>query len=179
MSIPNNVREKLWSKMWGLADQIGWADLSLVDKNKYYLNWTRDPKIGGVIAQFIEKERVRVYLKDRIMKEYTRARKSDPTRAARIRDSLGIDESINAVKTYDKPPGQELVDGRVICWGKANNWKTILMALHERVYARRGIRPFAAVLTQASGRFQDSRTRSLVEDAARKLAVEKVVWLDT
>ncbi len=83
------------------------------------------------------------------------------------------------MEVYEKPHGQRLADGRVICWGKAEDWKAILMALHERTYSRRGIKPFGVVLSQASGRFQDSHTRSLVEDAARKIGIEKVVWLDT
>jgi hypothetical protein len=83
------------------------------------------------------------------------------------------------VETYEKPHGQRLADGRVICWGRVDAWKTILLALHERTFSHRGTRPFGAVLSQASGRFNEPHTRALVEDAAGKLGVERVVWLDT
>jgi hypothetical protein len=59
MSIPDSIREKLRKQMWDLADQIEWASLSTTDKRRYYENWTRDPKIGGVLAKRHHFERVR------------------------------------------------------------------------------------------------------------------------
>src|SRR5262249_1232098 len=116
------------------------------------------------------------YLKDTIMKDYTRERCSDPARA---RSVLKIDDAVEVAEVYEKPHGQRLTDGRVICWGKADSWKAILLALHERTYSRRGTSPFGLVRTQASGRFQEQHTRALVQDAATKLGIENVIWLDT
>ena len=66
----------------------------------------------------------------------------------------------------------------MICWGPADGWKTILMALHERTFDNSGSRPHAAVFVYSLGKFHELRARALVEDAANKLGVEKVVWLD-
>jgi hypothetical protein len=53
------------------------------------------------------------------------------------------------------------------------------MALHERTFERNAARPFAAVLLSAVGRYREDRDRRVVEDAASKLTIERVVWIET
>lgn len=135
-----------------LADEIGWINLSPGTKSRFYQNWTRDPKIGGLLARVMNKEQVRVYLKDTIMKDYVRDRLAD---SSRPRNALGIDQNVKVLETYIKPHGQRLSDNRVICWGRADDWKAVLMALHERSYLGPVVRPYGAVLSQASGRYSN------------------------
>jgi hypothetical protein len=176
VSISERVRDDLRQRLWTLADDIHWIKLSPGVKSRYYENWTKDPKIGGLLVRFMDKGQVRVYIKDTIMKDYARDRRADPSRA---RNALEIEPAGIAIESYIKPHGQRLSDGRVICWGRADDWKTILMALHERTYSYHGLRPYGAALTQASGRYGNLQLRKLVENAARKLGIAKIVWLDT
>jgi hypothetical protein len=175
VTVPDDVREALRQHLWAKAEELGWSDLPAIAKTRHYEQWTRDPTVGGVLARYMDPPRVRVYLKDAIFKPYSRARLGDWARCARV---LGVD-SITSDESFIKPHGRRLSDGRVICWGPASSWKIVLMALHERTFHRPPSRPFAAVLVRAIGRYREDNARQLVEDAATKLTVERVVWLET
>jgi hypothetical protein len=175
MSIPSPIRAEVKALLWKHADEIGWLNLNPGEKSKYYEIWTRDPNIGGVLSRFMDKGKVRVYIKDTLLKDYSRVRLSNAERPLRV---LGIDTFEEVIQEYEKPHGRRLRDGRVFCWGRADDWKAILMAIHERAFTAPQAFPFAAVLLFKSTRFDDKRTRQVVEDAATKLCIKKVVWLD-
>lgn len=176
MSVPDRVREDLKERLWRLADEIAWMSLSQSDKARLYEDWTRDPQVGGLLARYIDKGQVRVYLKDTVLKDYTRARLADTGRPLRV---LDIPQTAAVSRTYVKPHGRKLGDGRVVCWGRAEDWKLVLMAVHERAHLSKNGRPHAAVLLQSSGRYQAKEVRDMVEAASHKLGIEKLVWLDT
>lgn len=175
MSVPDSLRKKLRAHVWGIADKIDWVDLSPGDKTTYYENWTNDLEIGGVLSRYIDKGHVRVYLKDTLLKEYVRLRQSDGSKPLRV---LRISAKTKTAESYVKPHGRRLVDGRVICWGRADDWKTVLMALHERTHGQVSARPFAAVFMRAIGKYREASVRTMIESAAKKLGIGKVVWLE-
>ena len=175
MSVPDDVRERLKTFIWSRADDIGWIDLSANDKTTYYENWTNDPEVGGVLARYIDKGQVRVYLKDSLLKEYVRRQQADGTRPFRV---LRISLKAKTEESFIKPHGRRLADGRVVCWGRADDWKGVLMAMHERTYGRANAKPFAAVFMRAIGRYGESKVRMMVETAAKKLGIRRVVWLE-
>jgi hypothetical protein len=150
--------------------------MSASAKSKQYENWTRDAEIGGLLGRFIEPGKVRVYIKDTLLKDYARERLSDEKQPLRV---CGLNERVAIVERYVKPHGLRVSDGRILCWGKADEWKSILMALYERTFIHPQSIPFAAVLMYADGRFHERRVREIVEMAAHKLSIEKVVWLDS
>jgi len=49
------------------------------------------------------------------------------------------------------------------------------MALHERSF-QSGL-PYGAMLTEAGAKFASDQDRQVVEIAAKKLGIEKIVWL--
>ena len=174
MTVPGGVRVPIRKRLWAIADDIAWQSLPVPSKTTYYESWTRDPEIGGVLERYMDRRRVRVYLKDTIMKNYGQSRLADPSRPCRVLD-LGTD--VHMVETYEKPHGRRLADGRVICWGRADDWKNVLMAIHERSFP--GSRdPFGVVFMSATGKYHQEDTRAIVADAASKLGIERVVWLD-
>jgi hypothetical protein len=176
MSVPDQIREDLRTRLWRTADEIAWMNLPQSEKAKLYEDWTRDPKVGGVLARYIDKGHVRVYLKDTLLKTYAQARLADSDRPFRV---LDIPQTAVITKSYVKPHGRTLADGRVVCWGRAEDWKLVLMAVHERAHLNRKANPFAAVLLQSNGRYQSKDIREMVEAASRKLGIEHLVWLDT
>ena len=109
-----------------------------------------------------------------VLKDYTRAAGADPSRPLR---PLKISQDAPGAQTYIKPHGRRLADGRVICWGRASDWKLVLMAMHERASNARNAVPFAAILANATGKFAEPGVRRMVEDAATKLTVQKLLWL--
>ncbi len=174
MRIPNQVRQELRQKLWARADELGWQGLTWVEKSPLYEAWTRDADIGGRLSRYMDQRQVRVYIKDTIMKGYVRNRQADPTSPLR---ALGIDGRAGVSESFERPHGRRLADGRVIAWGNAEDWKLVLTALHERSYGVNGARPYAAVLFAALGKFHQRPTREMVEDATRKLGIERLLWI--
>jgi hypothetical protein len=173
MSVPDHVRQELRKRLWRLADEIGWNSLSTTEKVKRYEEWTSDAATGGILARYIDKGKVRVYLKDTIMKDYARAVSSDAVRPLRL---LGLPAEQPVAQSYIKPHGRRLPDGRVICWGRASDWKLILMAVHERAAQGATFKPYAAVLMDANGKYAQAAQRRIIEDAANKLRIERLIW---
>jgi hypothetical protein len=176
MKLPEQIRLTIRERVWSAAESIGWDALSPQERARQYENWTGEPEVGGVLMRYMDKARIRVYLKDSVLKHFSRARTSDAARPLR---ALRIDPAEPVRTELAQPHGRVFDDGRVVCWGRADEWKHILMALHERTYGHPTLRPFGAVLMAAAGRFHEAAMRSLVEDAARRLGIQNLVWLDT
>ena len=175
MSVPISIRDVLRQILWEQADVLGWIMLRPSDKSHWYGRWTRDPNIGGRLGRYMDQGKIRVYIKDSLLKDYTRSHLAESERPFRV---LNVKDSLHVEKMYTKPHGRLLADGRVICWGQADDWKTILMALHERTFGKSHVYPYAAVFLFSTGRYHESSTREMVQDAADKLNVKRVVWLD-
>lgn len=174
MSVPDGVREELRERLWHSADSLDWLRLSARAKSRHYGDWTGASDVGGILARYMDVGQVRVYIKDTLLKPYTRERMADASRPLRVLDVPASE----VVASYIKPHGRLLTGGRIICWGRADDWKSVLMALHERAHAEPGSEPFAAVLTLSAARFSSNAERGVVDDAARKLVIQRLVWLD-
>jgi hypothetical protein len=175
MMIPEEIRDGLRDKLWGAADDLGWASLNDSERSRNYEKWTRDPSIGGHLAHFMEPRKVRVDSKDSLIKPYERARLL--ASEAEIWRALDMAPPTTAAATFIKPHGCQLEDGRVICWGKSRDWKLVLMAVFERGRKRHAGRPFGVVLLE-TGKTSDEGVRNLVRDASSRLGIEKLAWLD-
>jgi hypothetical protein len=173
MSVPRDMRQAIQDRLWKAADEICWLSLPATSKSKWYDNWCADPEIGVRLGRFMEARQVRHYIKDAMLKRYARERRADPSVAIRV---LGLPQDVAIRERHIKPLGVELGDGRIVCWGHAKIWKSVLMALHERTFGHDGAKPFAAILTQTA-RFSSEEARAVVEDAAKKLGIERLVWL--
>jgi hypothetical protein len=173
MSVPDSIRAEVMERLARNADQVGWLALSAAAKSRFYANWTKDPAIGGRLARYLEPAAIRHYIKDALMKPYCRARRADP---APVLGLLGVSPSVGVRRSFIKPHGCELDDGRVVCWGRANTWKLVLMAVYERSFDRPGATPHGAVLTESAAHFNGQSPRAVVEAAAKALGVEKLAW---
>ncbi|MDQ1815487.1 hypothetical protein RBA41_19485 [Massilia sp. CCM 9210] len=173
--MPAKIRDNLRDKLWGLADELGWAILNDIDRSRLYERWTRDPAIGGQIAHFMDPRKVRVYIKDSLIKPYERARLL--ASQDEIWRALEIASPATTVQTFIKPHGCRLEDGKIICWGKSRDWKLILMAAFERSRLAKSAIPFGVVLLE-TGKTSNEGTRSLVKDACACLGIEKLSWLE-
>lgn len=174
MRIPDELRGALREQLWSRADDLAWNRLSWIEKTRWYEIWTKDPDVGGRLSNHLDHRRVRLYIKDTIMKGYVRTRQADPGIPLR---SLGIDPATAHLEDYERPHGRLLHDGRLIAWGNADDWKPVLTALHERSFGNCRVQSRAAVLLSATGKYDQPFAREMVEDAARKLVIERVVWL--
>jgi hypothetical protein len=173
MSVPEKIKQGIKERLWAEADRLNWSALSSADKSRYYTIWTETKEVGGRLAAYMDARQVRVYIKDTLLKAYTRETSANPDLAFRV---LNISPDMATVKTYIKPHGRRLVDERQIAWSKASDWKATLMALHERAFETG--RPYAAVFTDSAAKFATNKDRMMVESAAKKLGIEHVIWVD-
>ncbi len=173
MKVPNDIRQPLIDQLWLEADRMGWIGLSDREKGACYESWVLDDRVGGVLTRFMDKGAVRVYIKDSLMKPYTRDRLASGDRPLRM---LGLTLDGLENERFIKPHGVRLQDGSVACWGRADDWKAIVLACFERAQTKPGSRARGAVLFAAGGRFREPTVRRLVEDVARRLDVEELIW---
>lgn len=174
MKIPEEIFKKIKERLWRLADQDSWMSLGAQQKSAFYEHWSRDKEVGAVLSQFMDPAEVRVYIKDTMMKPYARERTSN---AAPVLVAAGLMGDELSIEDFEKPHGRMLFDHRVVCWGQAQDWKAVLLAVYERAYRHMG-KPFAAVLSRPVGKMAQPNERQLVEDLGKRLGIEKIVWMD-
>lgn len=175
MKMPEDIRDGIRDRIWRTADELGWSFLTDSDRSRYYEQWTRDPAIGGQLAHFMDPRKVRVYIKDSLLKPYERAKLLD--NEDEIWRQLDQSRPTEVAESFIKPHGRRLEDGRIVCWGKSRDWKLILMAVFERARSSHGALPFGAVLLE-TGQTSEEQKRAIVKDAAARLGVEKLAWID-
>jgi hypothetical protein len=174
-AIPTTVRDALRNKLWAQCDDLGWMSLPDTERARYYELWTRDASIGGQLAHVMDARKVRVYIKDSLVKPYVRARLS--LNEAEVWRLLGLSGGDRSVHNYIKPHGRRTENGRVIGWGRSRDWKSVLMAVFERGRAQTAFSSFGVVLLE-SGKTEAETSRDLVREAARRLGIEKLAWLE-
>lgn len=174
-NVPSAVRDSLRDKLWEQCDDLGWSALTDQDRAILYEKWTRDPAIGGQLAHLMDARKVRVYIKDSLVKPYVREKLS--LSDGDVWRLLGLTARDQSVQSFIKPHGRRLLDGRVVCWGRSRDWKSVLMCAFERGNASRGYSAFGVVLIE-SGKTDSGRARALVHDAASRLGIQKLAWLE-
>lgn len=175
MRIPENIRDDVRDRLWAAADSLRWSTLPDTERAQRYELWTRDPDIGGRLAHFMDPRKVRVYIKDSLVKPYERSRLS--RLEGDVWRILSFPDPGPPAESYIKPHGRRLPDGKIVAWGNSRDWKLILMAVFERAHARRGYEAFGAVLLE-SGKTADELQRQLVRAAASSLGIRHLEWFE-
>jgi hypothetical protein len=175
MRIPDDVRDRLRDLLWSRADNLGWSALGDGERAKRYEQWTRDPEIGGTLAHYMDARKVRVYIKDSLLKPYERMRLSSTEH--QILGCLGLTAETEVAERYIKPHGIRFADGKIVSWGNSRDWKLVLMAMFERGTTRQDSSQFGTVLLE-NGKTRDAAARKMVREAARRLGIERMEWLD-
>ena len=175
MRIPDDVRDRLRDEIWSRADKLGWSALNDAERARRYEQWSRDPDVGGTLAHYMDARKVRVYVKDSLLKPYERARLSGTEQ--QILGRLGIPAESQVADRYIKPHGIVFADGRIVSWGNSRDWKLVLMAMFERAASRPCSSAFGAVLIE-NGKTGDAAIREMVRAAANRLGIERMEWID-
>jgi hypothetical protein len=175
-ALPTDIRNSIRQKIWAKADELDWPRISDGERTTWYENWTMDRDVGGVLSHFMDARKVRVYIKDSLLKPYLRSRLQDGW--GQVLLALNMNESAALCrKSYDKPHGRQLLDGRIICWGNSREWKSILISVFERAYRVDSGVPYAAVLME-TGKTTDAGLREMILNASQKLALLHLAWID-
>lgn len=172
MAVPADVRQSICDLLWKQADELDWTCLNNYQKSQQYKIWAQDERIGVVLSRYMPLERVHPYIKDSLLKPYAKSKKPEKADIMRL---LG-GEDVEAADEYIKPHGFRLEDGRIICWGRAVDWKIVLLATFERSKEALGYTPHAAILTESNGKFSSASYCSIIEEAAELLGIEKLLF---
>lgn len=173
MSVPATLRKQIKDRLWSEADRLNWPSLTASDKSRYYTIWTETADVGGQLARYMDPRKVRVYIKDTLLKPYARESSSDPSRVLRV---LNVSGDLSIVEKFIKPHGCRLSDGRCIAWSRASDWKLTLLAVYERAFSEG--EAHAVVLTECGGKFEFPEQRTLVSTAAERLGIKRLLWLE-
>jgi hypothetical protein len=161
------------AKLYELADKAGWKHLTNPERAKFYERWTHEQSIGGVLTKVMPQARVRVFLKDTVMREYIRNRNQS------LRVLLGT-MSVNVgheAKEFKNPQAILATDGHLYTLAAARDWKMALMTSYERSAELKEVRARTVFFTDhTSKRFTDASYRALIDGCGRRLGIE-VHWL--
>jgi hypothetical protein len=174
VNIPASVKARLQEALWKEADKLQWEALGSVEKARQYKVWTDSSAIGGILSAYMDPRAVRVYIKDTLLKAYSRSKLSEhEDLVLRICEKLDID----VTQSYIKPHGIMFTDRSFVAWGRADDWKSVIGSLFERAYVNAGD-PSIAILFRAVPRFTTDTSRAPVKAAATRLGVRRCVWFD-
>ncbi len=176
IAVPREIRDGIQQKIWAKADELSWMRISDLERATWYEHWSKEKEVGGVLSHFMDARKVRVYIKDSLLKPYLRSRMQDGWEKAVL--ALGMStEKVAIKKTYSQPHGRQLLDGRIVCWGSSRDWKLVLISVFERAYRLDSAVPYGAVLVE-SGKTTNEGLREMISEVGRKLGLSKVAWID-
>jgi hypothetical protein len=100
MKIPNTIRNEVVELVERRADAHSYMSRSRTENREFIQQLTTDPEIGGRLADFMSKERVRTYIKDSILNAYAKRKNYGRTRPNYI-ELLGgfFSEEISQIET--------------------------------------------------------------------------------
>jgi len=167
------VKKNIAKIIHSIADKADWSHLTIPERQRYYEGWTNDPEIGGALAQIMEPSRIRVYLKDTIMKDYAKSKRPE---LKKLLKSLSYSYNVTS-KEYTKPVGLLCDQNKLYTLSVAKEWKIALLSAFERGYDVKNIKENVLfIIDHTSGRFVDKSYRKLIDDSSSRLAV-KIVWV--
>lgn len=173
LDLPHDPKTLIIKRVHELADKADWIHLTIPERTALYTQWVKDPAIGGELAKLEGAERVRVYLKDTVMKRYMKAKRPELTVLLKQMSF----RYKRVIKEYEKPSAL-LCDGtRLYTLSVAKEWRIALLSAFERANHMSQLQENLVFFTDhAVDRYTDASYKALIENAAERLDV-KVHWI--
>lgn len=167
------------ARVHALADQLDWSHLTIEQRRQHYESWTADENIGGLLCKVIDSNRVRVWLKDTVMKSYLKTQRPCITD---FLSRIGVPHGA-VLRSYMKPEAVLCEDSNLFVGGDlftltvAKEWRVGLLSAYERAaeITRLGQNKMYFI-EHTSGRFVDQSYRDLISAAGVRLGIE-VTWV--
>jgi len=170
------VRDKLRDKLWTKAGELGWEHLSHSERSKWYENWSKDKDIGGILSNYMDTRKIRVYIKDSLLKPYHRANLEKGWE--KLKKMLPPEIQQTAIeRKLVKPHCNILQGGAVICWGNTRDWKTILISAYERAYNTKSGFAHSIILIESEKK-TDTKLKTMINELASRLNISNVYWCE-
>jgi hypothetical protein len=91
-------KAKILKVIFGKADAFGYSSSGRKESGRFIDGLVDDPDVGGVLSQYMAKERIRTYIKDGILNAYTKNLKKKALAAASPTDAIqqiyGVQSSV-------------------------------------------------------------------------------------
>lgn len=118
-------------------EEIGYFSQGLVDNSQLLDELSSDPEVGGVLLQYMKKEKVRTYIKDCIIGKYAKAKNSQMVSTDKVKSLIEKKEQETICIEEDK---NQVVIGKCentgryiyIAKGTVLKWESALRKLLER-----------------------------------------------
>lgn len=137
------IRQAIFKK----ADTFGYSSSGRIDSGRFMDELVDDPEIGGVLKQYMSKERVRTYIKDSELNAYAKKIINDALdtidQTETIRQIYGIESSVIQQCTGKdaRVAVSRAIDGRifVVSGGTVLKWETALRKALELIAKETGL----------------------------------------
>lgn len=70
--LPNEKAKLIKARIFQKADEVGYARSGRIENGKFIDDLVEDDEIGGVLKDYMDKARVRTYIKDGVLNAYTK-----------------------------------------------------------------------------------------------------------
>ena len=67
-------QKRIKTAIYKKADEFGYMTCGRIESGRFMDSLVEDPQIGGVLKEYMSKEKVRTYIKDGVLNAYTKAR---------------------------------------------------------------------------------------------------------
>lgn len=78
LTLPKEIRESVFRAAYAKADSYKYLTRNRIESGTFLENLVNDPEIGGRLLEYIDRERVRTYIKDAILHRYSLERRRLP-----------------------------------------------------------------------------------------------------
>ena len=98
IKLPKHIQKDIRDRAYAHADECGYMTNGRQRNSSFMDSLTEDPKIGGILKNYMQKENVRTYIKDAVLNRYTKDRINESLDAITpeelINRSYGCDASV-------------------------------------------------------------------------------------
>ena len=129
-TLPNDIKKKVQEAVFRKADEFCYANCGRNESGMFMDRLVEDPEVGGVLKEFLPKERVRTYIKDGILNAYTKSLTKSELRAltpervinnvfgekANVIQKLRMKQSVAFVLRSDSGTIYVVSEGSVLKW---------------------------------------------------------------
>ncbi|MBS3976451.1 MAG: hypothetical protein KGZ75_06955 [Syntrophomonadaceae bacterium] len=140
-------KAKVKKAIFDKADKFGYASCGRNDSGRFMDELVNDPEVGGVLKEYMSKERIRTYIKDGVLNAYTKELVRKALKAAShietIRQMYSVESSV-IQKCKGKEAGvvvSRSADGRIFVTsnGTVLKWETALRKALEIIAREPGL----------------------------------------
>jgi hypothetical protein len=147
MILPKKKAAQVKAKVYAKADKFGYSTRSRTENNQFLDSLVDDTEIGGVLREYLAKEKVRTYIKDGILnayaKQFTKNALDEVSPTDTIQQMYGVSSSV-ILQCTGKDARVSVFraeDGRifVVSGGTVLKWETALRKALELIARKPGL----------------------------------------